>query len=318
MSVINTQSVVVVQECTNPSTDFFVQPWLVKNNCSIEFISHKVDPAKISIVGRVVVFVRYIPSFWVTYVEKNKEYVEEVVFFIDDDLFDVKAFCGLSLRYQFKLLRLSYIRKAWLKKIDATLWVSTLFLAEKYVSWNPELILPEPSSCKPSAVCVFYHGSASHMNEIKWLFSVIKAVLEKNSMICFEIIGNRKVNKLFKSLPRVSVVHPMSWENYCSFISQKGRHIGLAPMLDKNFNAARSFTKFFDITQAGAVGIYADHKAFNSVITSEVNGVLLGMNQASWVDAILELAENLAKREQLIKGATVLCESLVDRKESYD
>jgi len=233
-------------------------------------------------------------------------------------LFDIKAFCGLPWRYQLKLLRLSYLRVSWLKKVTAKLWVSTPFLAKKYAPWNPELIFPQPNLGKSAAVCVFYHGSASHMDEIEWLFPVIKEVLEKNSMICFEIIGNRKVNKLFKALPRVSVVHPMRWESYRSFIGRRGRHIGLAPMLDKCFNAARSFTKFFDITQAGAVGIYANHDAFKSVIQPDINGVLLSMEKVDWVDAILLLAEDGVKREKIIKEATRFCDSLVEKKEKYD
>jgi len=318
MSIINTESVVIVQERTNPSTDFFVLPELSKGGMNIELIDHEEGLTAISLESKTIIFVRYIPKYWLKHIEQNRDQVRDVIFFIDDDLFDVKAFSGLSLRYKLKLLRLSYLRKSWLKGINAKLWVSTPFLAEKYASWNPELILPHPHISTPSPICVFYHGSASHMDEIRWLFPVIKAVLEKNSMICFEIIGNRKVNKLYKSLPRVSVIHPMGWESYRSFIGQRGRQIGLAPMLNKGFNAARSFTKFFDITQAGAIGLYADHEAFNSVIKTDINGVLLEMKPQVWVDAILALAEDGLKREQLIKEATVLCERLVGKEENDD
>ena len=36
------------------------------------------------------------------------------------------------------------------------------------------------------------------------------------------------------------------------------RHIGLVPFLPSPFNAARSYTKQFDIERAGALGVYVD------------------------------------------------------------
>ena len=86
----------------------------------------------------------------------------------------------------------------------------------------------------------------------------MKEVLESSSEIEFEIVGDARTRKLYKNLPRTTIIDPMSWEAYQRFIAQPGRDIGLAPHLDTPFNRARSYTKLFDIERAGAIAVVAD------------------------------------------------------------
>jgi hypothetical protein len=74
-------------------------------------------------------------------------------------------------------------------------------------------------------------------------------------------------------------------------------------MLDHPFNASRSHTKFFDITRAGAVGIYAKPGPWEHLITHEVNGMLCPMEPQTWVNAILKLADAPAIRQALVQNA---------------
>jgi hypothetical protein len=98
---------------------------------------------------------------------------------------------------------------------------------------------------------VFYHATASHRAEIEWLFPVMERVLAKAPHIEFEIVGDAKTRKLYQKLPRTTTVNPMSWLEYQRFLCEparrKVRSIGLAPHLPTPFNAARSYTKVFDI-----------------------------------------------------------------------
>jgi hypothetical protein len=82
--------------------------------------------------------------------------------------------------------------------------------------------------------------------------------------------------------------------------------VGLAPLLPSAFNQARSATKFFDITQAGAVGIYADHPVYRSMVKNEENGLLLPMDQEVWAEAVLRLGCDDMQRQQLLSGARAL------------
>ena len=150
---------------------------------------------------------------------------------------------------------------------------------------------------------VFYHGTGSHQAEIEWLLPVIEQVLAVNHNIHFEIIGNAKTQNLYGHLKRVTVIPQMKWPTYQDFIKQPGRHIGLAPMLDHPFNLARSYTKFFDIHRAGAAGIYAEQGPWQAFIEPGKQGVLVPMQIASWVGAILNLAAAQAQRANIFRAA---------------
>jgi hypothetical protein len=151
---------------------------------------------------------------------------------------------------------------------------------------------------------VFYHGTGSHQAEIEWLLPVVEQVLAVNHNISFEIIGNAKTQKLYGHLKRVTVIPQMKWPAYQDFIKQPGRHIGLAPMLDHPFNLARSYTKFFDIHRARAAGIYAEQGPWQSFIELGKQGVLVPMQVANWVSAILDLAAAQVQRASILRAAT--------------
>lgn len=300
--VFGRSTIFLVQDGENPSSDFFIRPYLV-NKSIIKMYFDELPGLDCS--DRLeVIFVRYVPPLWRTFVSENKDRISAVYFFMDDDLFDFKAAKGMPLRYRWKLFNLSWRHQRWLEKIGAQLWVSTPYLAEKYVSWKPVLLQPKATSAQAEAVTtLFYHGSASHYDEIEWLYPVVAEVLERAPWLTFEIIGNQKVRKLFAKVPRVHVLHSMNWPAYQTLLLRPGRTIGLAPLLDSPFNRARSHTKFFDITQAGAVGIYAPGEIYECIVRHEKNGLLVHMEKDAWVEAILQLAGDETYRVRLLEGA---------------
>ncbi|MFC6669089.1 glycosyltransferase family 1 protein [Marinobacterium aestuariivivens] len=294
----------IVQQAANPSTEFFILPELEKRQCLHE--QYRLQDAPPDDRGEFdsVVFVRYLTPQWRRWVERNRARLGRVVLFMDDDLLDLKAHAGLPWRYRWKLLKLVWRHQRWLKSIGAELWVSTPWLQEKYRAWQPKLVQPQSPHPATSAVkTLFYHGSSSHYDEIEWLYPVIVQVLERAPDLVFEIIGNQKVRNLFAGVPRVQVLHSMDWHSYKALLARPGRTVGLAPLLDSPFNRARSHTKFFDITQAGAVGLYAAGPIYGRIVQHGGNGLLLPMDQNAWVEAILRLVNDEAYRLQLLDGA---------------
>ena len=294
----------IVEQGANPSSDFFVWPYVSANHTHISRAAlADLAPSLMAPVAKVV-FVRYLTPAWRKWVEQNRAHIGQVVLFIDDDLFDLSAHAGLPFRYRFKLWHLAWRHQAWLRKMGAELWVSTPCLAEKYASWQPKVLQPQsPYSDTSAQKTLFYHGSASHGPEFEWLYPVFEQVLSKDPTLSVELIGNHQVRKQFAALPRVHVLHPMKWPAYQALLARPGRTIGLAPLLDNGFNAARAPTKFFDITQAGAVGIYADHPVYRPLVRHEHNGLLLPMKQQVWVDAILRLSKDDSTRVMIRENA---------------
>jgi len=293
--------VFLVEEQANPSTDYFVVPACAGQGRRVRRFQFD-DPPPASLAGAVVVFVRYVPPAWRRQVHAERAQLAGLVYFMDDDVLDSDAWAGMPWRYQYKLQRLAARHRSWLRQ-QAELWVSTEWLEHKYAAWQPKRVDPRPLAAASSNCRVFYHGSASHGAEIRWLRPVMEEVLTRSPRISFEIIGGQDVYRLYRNLPRVTVVHPMKWPAYEAFLDQPGRHLGLAPLLELPFNRARSCTKFFDITRAGAPGLYAAGGACAKMVRNGVDGMVLPMDPAPWVTAILALADDEAARLAIAASA---------------
>jgi hypothetical protein len=295
--------VFVVEERANPSTDLYVMPAI----CGIRHAARRCGPADLpshaELAGASVVFVRYVPGAWVKLIDAAPRPPARIVLFIDDDLLDVNATSGLRLRYRYKLARSTTTRAGWLARRQAQLWVSTPHLMDKYSSWKPQLVHPAAVAAPQRIKRVFYHGSASHEGEQRWLLPVIESVIRQEPNMVFEIIGGQDIHRLYRGVPRVTVVHPMDWPAYQAFSGLPGRHVGLAPQLDTPFNRARSYVKFMDITRSGAVGIYSRGSVNANAASNGPGGLIVPMQAAAWTEAILRLAADDELRESLLAQA---------------
>jgi hypothetical protein len=150
------------------------------------------------------------------------------------------------------------------------------------------VVQPDQRRCR-----VFYHATASHRAEIEWLYPVIEEVLTRDPRIEFEIVGDVRTRKLYQKLPRTTIVNPMSWITYQEFLvapeRQQMRLIGLTPHLPTPFNAARSYTKVFDIERAGAVGVLAEQGPWSKAgeVLDLSRHWLVPMERQAWVEEIL-------------------------------
>lgn len=293
----------VVEECENPSTSFFIAPFLHKMGIQARYYGFTDLPP--CGAAALVIFVRYVPHAWQKWVNHNRADLSGVALFIDDDLLDARATIDMPLLYRWKIWRLSTSCYNWLRRTHVSLWVSTPYLQRKYSSWPAQLLLPS-ASCVGSSdglVRIFYHGTASHAAEMAWLKQIIQSVYEKDPRIIFELVGGSNVRRDWRRFPNVIIVHPMKWATYKSYSELCNRDIGLAPLLDLPFNRSRSYTKFFDITRSNAVGIFSEHPAFHGVIDHGVNGLVATNNPDDWVCAILTLAHNSDLRNRLLFAA---------------
>ena len=165
--------------------------------------------------------------------------------------------------------------------------------AERAMRLMPPLPLPEDAgrTVRPvvpgEPVQIFYHGSAVHLDEMRWLRPVIAEVLSACPLAHFEVIGDQEVNRLFRDLPRTRVLHPMSWPNYLSHCRAMRGHIGLAPLLPGDFNAARSITRVFDIARCGAVFLGAESGPYLGIGGVHRNVTTLPMEADVWTERLL-------------------------------
>jgi len=100
----------------------------------------------------------------------------------------------------------------------------------------------------------------------------------------------------------------MRWPDYQSYIRSVRYDVGLAPLHDTAFNRARSHTKLFQITRAGAAGIYSDVIPYSAKIVDEVTGVLRRNHRYLWVKSIIALLRDPQLRSSIHENAHIWCQ----------
>lgn len=254
-----------------------------------------------------VVIVRYLPSEWIQPLREYRASGGHVIYFMDDDLMDPQAQRNLPASYGKKIREFATRHRSSLESLCDEFWVSTPYLAAKYSCWNPALLTPGicMADIEPEieACSVCYHGTASHQAELEWLVPVMSAIQNGNDTTRFEVFGDHRVNKMYRMLPRVAVLHPMSWPSYLAYTSSTRHDIGMAPLLPDPFNAARGPTKFFDFVRMGAVGVYSDVAPYRDFIRDGIDGILLANEPALWVQSVLELSKDAPRRKKMAKAA---------------
>jgi hypothetical protein len=294
----------ILSDAPTATTDYFLAPYLKSLGYDALLLESRVRPSDVCRLNgcAVVVISRYLPVWWLSTLQRLRREGTKIVYFMDDDLFDLRALRGLPWRYQWKVLSRAIVHRQRLQRLCDEFWVSTAFLAEKYAALAPVVLDPLVSLKTQEAktgLHVCYHGTASHMREIEWLVPVVEAVQARSDFVHFELFGTRAVQKLFGRIPRVSVVHPMNWPNYLSFTSVQKRDLALAPLLPSAFNAGRGPLKFFDYARMGAVGLYSDRPPYRGFIRDGVDGLLLPHDHAAWIDAVLQLAQDSERRRRM-------------------
>lgn len=299
----------ILSEGRSASSDYYVLPRLHRDGYSAELIdSRQAPPATLlHSTPACVVISRYLPRSWHGLLKRLAAKGVSIVYFMDDDLFDWHAMSQLSWGYRLRLAHKALLQYRRLRRLCSEFWVSTRYLAEKYSQLEPELLAPHyPAELQQTGplVRICYHGTASHGAEIRWLREVMTGVQARCNNCYFELFGGDSVKRLYRAIPRVSVMHAMSWPDYLAWTSSESRDIALAPLLEDRFNAARGPTKFFDYTRMQAAGIYSDGAPYRGFINDGVDGVLLDNDPTRWVDMILQFALDAERRRAIASAAT--------------
>lgn len=299
--------VVVLEQGRTPSGDYLLRPWLQRQGVDPVLLDSREPPrAGLLRPGDLVIIARYLPPAWQKQIEGRRDVLAGLVYFMDDDLLDRAVLGELPPGYAKKIDRLAMAHRAWLRRQDVRLWVSTEALAAKYADWAPQVLPMAPPAALLSrrrSVRIAYHGTTSHQGEIEWLHAVLAQVQASRSNTHVELFGDHPVHRRYRDLPRVAVLHPMSWENYLAYTATRRCDVGLAPLRPGRFNAGRGPSKFWDYARMGAVGIYADVPPYRGFIDDGVDGLLCPDDPGAWVEAILALADDADRRAAMAAAA---------------
>lgn len=297
----------VLEEGATPSGDYILAPWLAQLGPPVQRLDARLAPRTGQIEpGDFIVVQRYLHQPWRHAIERQRPELAGLAWFLDDDLLDPQALAELAPAYARKIRQLALTQRPWFEQMGSQMWVATAALASKYASAAPVVLplAPPASLVEPhTAVRVVYHGTASHQAEIDWLHPVIAEVQRRCPHSHFELFGELPVNRLYRDLPRVSVLHPMRWENYLAYTAGRRADIGLAPLLPSVFNAARGPVKFIDYTRQGAIGLYSRAAPYEGFVRDGIDGVLLPDDRQAWVDALLHWIAAADQRAAMLHAA---------------
>lgn len=303
---VKTLHVGVLAGGANASISYFIEPYLASKGMICTLMDSRF-PQEISVSCHAIVIVRYLPDSCISGLRDFKRRGGKLIYFMDDDLMDTAALATMPEKYATKIKATAVSKRRIIEELCSEFWVSSPYLAHKYSEWNPVLLPPNSVGMRLQNVCsafsVCYHGTASHRAEIEWLVPIASALQIRSNNIVFELFGDHDINKMYREIPGVAVLHPMSWSNYLAYTTAMRRDIALAPLLPSKFNAARGPTKFFDFTRMNAVGIYSEVSPYDGYIRNGIDGVLLPNEKDAWVEAILALLQDPEKKDWMVNNA---------------
>ena len=309
-----------------PSVYYYFQTRAnLQNDVSIECIDvSSSDLQKLTVNKNTVAVVnRYAGIKGLLWLYRHCHQLAKVVYFIDDDM--PRAYRAAELSWWYGVKTTLKFQISWwvIRRIGGELWCSTQALANRFPKTKakviPPVYLPTVNSNIEESPVYFYHGTWAHRHEIAWLVPIVKEIQKRFPAHVFEIIGNRKVKKMFACIPRVRILSGMDWEKYLEYSEKVHYQVGLAPCFNTPFNQTRSHTKLFDITRAGATGVYSNASPYQDVISDGHTGILVENNTQDWIEAISQLLKTSPEnRMRIHENALSWCKGILNDSSLWD
>lgn len=266
------------------------------------------DAAALRELGRadLVVVVRYLPRAWLAPLRALRRGGTTLALLLDDDLLDPTALAELPRDYRRRIQERITCRRRLLPGLFAGIWVTSEVLAERYAHLQPVQLPLRPAAAlltPAPRLQLAYLGTAAHAAEFRWLLPLLEALQRRQPHTHVELFGDLAVNRAFRHLPRVRILHPMGWSNYLAETGAGRIDLLLVPLLEGRFNAARAPVKLIDAARCGAAPLFSNRVPYRGFIRHGVDGLLLGDAVADWLTAIERLIADPGERQRLAEGA---------------
>lgn len=249
-----------------------------------------------------VVVVRYLPRRWVRALGQSRRAGATLMYLMDDDLLDPELLGELPPVYRRRVRERITLRRGLVPELFDRIWVTSAVLESKYAHLGAARLplRPHPSLLRePPRVQLAYLGTSVHEREFAWLRELLELLQERQAHTHVDLFGDLAINRQFRDLPRLRILHPMRWPSYLAETGPGRVDVLLTPLLESPMNAARAPVKFIDAARCGAAGLYSDRPPYRGFIRHGVDGLLLGDQQREWLAAIEHLIDNTEARRRL-------------------
>ena len=266
------------------------------------------EPASLQRLGAcdLIVAVRYLPRPWLKPLARLRAGGARLVLLLDDDLLDPAAMRPLPRDYRRRLWQRIGRLGPRLPYLVDQLWVTSEQLVHKYAHLGTEQLPlhphPDLISERPR-LQLAYLGTSVHEAEFVWLLPMLEQLQRRHRHTHVELFGDLELNRRFRQLPRVRILHPMRWSNFLAETGAGRIDILLTPLLATTFNAARAPVKLIDAARSGAAGLYSNRPPYRGFVRHGVDGLLLDDDPASWLAALDRLIGDPQERLRLAEAA---------------
>ncbi len=224
----------------------------------------------------------------------------EVVYLIDDDIWELDGQAQLPSAYRARLGRLRSDFEAQLAPRLSRLISPSPRILERFnhtatCRIEPGLIYELPglehhgSSEQPFNIV--FSATSSHLADLASVATEIARFLRGRTDVHLTTFLGGKAPVDLK-LPNCSHQQPLSWEAFRATVPRFRFHAGIAPANPTSFNASRSATRVLDHAAFGAAGLYSEESGPAAAITDGKDGGHVGREQGAWAEALERLMAN--------------------------
>jgi hypothetical protein len=246
-----------------------------------------------------------------------------LVYFVDDAVENGVGDASLPFLYRQKL---RLVERASARRIGsraAVAVVGSADLAQRYAS-RMETHLIHPYWSEPIAglehfgpvlrgegwIEIAYLGSAVHRADLEFLWPVIGAVLAAHPRVRFHLAERHRLPAALAGHARVVRIPGHGWGAYRAGLARRRFHLALYPLMDTEFNRARSLNKLIEHAVAGAAPLYSRSWGEAWRASECGAGLALGNDRGDWQAAIEHLLERPEAMRDLAAGAQALARTL--------
>ena len=157
---------------------------------------------------------------------------------------------------------------------------------------------------------IAYLGSAVHRADLEFLWPVIGAVLTAHPRVRFHLAARHRVPVGLAGHPRLVRIPGVGWGAYRAGLAGRRFHLALYPLMETEFNRARSLNKLIEHGVVGAAALYSRSWSEAWRASESGAGLTLRNDREDWRAAIEHLLARPEAMRGLAAGAGALARAL--------
>lgn len=238
---------------------------------------------------------------------------------LDDNLFEVDPMNPVYIRYypgskdlqnattiikdsQYVSVSTPYLQRI----VNNVRGTNDVFLSPNYMDPDAFVYNRERVPDNGDKIYIGYQGSSTHYTDLfqTGVMDAIRRIMLENPNVYFYIIG-MGVDDLYNHLPKDRVIieggerdhnkYRIKWQSLPI-------DIGIAPLIDSNFNRGKSSIKYYEYSTRKIPGVYSFTESYYNVVKEHDTGYL-ALNTLDWYNKLSRLVNDKQLRNNIANNA---------------